>query len=641
MLISVITPSFNSGDFIERAILSVAEQDYPHWEHIVVDGGSTDGTLDILKKYPHLRWISEPDNGQADAMNKGFARSRGDIVVYLNADDYFFPGAFSAVVPEFEKGASFVVGNVLIKSERLGAEFLNTPRITLEGMLRHWEPNAFCHNPVGYLYRREVQEKCPFNTANYATMDLEFLLDVVASYPFTKVEYTLGCFIDGLKTKTHQTQVQHDYWQPATFPYLDRHIARLTDEERERYLVARRAGYVEQQAAANQRSQRQGLALSPPSAGERSISVIIPAYNCREYISRVIDSVLSQEVQRLEVLIVDDASPDDVVDVVRERYGADPRVRLLHHAENKKQGAARNTGLRHVSGDYVFFLDADDWLEPGALKALLSIAEHYKADIVACGTQKAFADGRIEPYHAFAFACKGGREALWYLAEYYIGTIPWNKFYRAKFLKDNNLLFLERYYHEDVLFSMYAAALCTKYISINDNYVNYFQNDISTTHRLPTPVHLTSFLRIWPDIDKFADAYKLKDDEDGILLLKKLLYQHASRDMVPKLKRYLQVIPEEQYGKHIECACADVFPEHKEMAADILKSIFFELSANKKKHFSGMLESNSQNGGMQPPGLKLGKVQRVKQKLQGTIFYKPSMVLYRAYTVLWRKLRRW
>ncbi len=98
MKISVITPSYNSANTIETAIKSVLAQDYKNYEHIVVDGASTDGTLDILKRHPHLTWISEPDRGQVHAMNKGFAMATGDIIVNLNADDQFLQGAFSAVL---------------------------------------------------------------------------------------------------------------------------------------------------------------------------------------------------------------------------------------------------------------------------------------------------------------------------------------------------------------------------------------------------------------------------------------------------------------------------------------------------------------------------------------------------------------
>ncbi len=97
-LVSIVTPAFNSARFIERTIASVMTQDYPRVEHIVVDGGSTDGTLDILRRYPHLRWISEPDRGQSDAINKGLRMAQGEILAWLNADDTYNPGAISTAV---------------------------------------------------------------------------------------------------------------------------------------------------------------------------------------------------------------------------------------------------------------------------------------------------------------------------------------------------------------------------------------------------------------------------------------------------------------------------------------------------------------------------------------------------------------
>jgi glycosyltransferase involved in cell wall biosynthesis len=241
--ISVITPSFNSGKSIARAIESVLLQDYTEWEHIVIDGGSIDGTVDILEQYKHLDWISEHDNGQTEAMAKGFARSKGEILVYLNADDYFHPGAFSAVMTAFRNGAKFVVGNILIKSERTGSESLNRPRIELNGMLRHWEQDAFCHNPVGYFYLREVQEHCPFNLANNSTMDLEFLLSAASRYKFTKIERTLGCYNDSVNTKTHTSQIESNYWSLQTFTYLDEYIKAMPEKEQLAFRLDQIAGY--------------------------------------------------------------------------------------------------------------------------------------------------------------------------------------------------------------------------------------------------------------------------------------------------------------------------------------------------------------------------------------------------------------
>lgn len=101
MKISIVTPSYNQGRFIDDAIQSVLTQGYSDFEHIIIDACSTDDTIERLKKYPHLQWVSEPDEGQSDAINKGFALATGDIIGWLNADDFYLPGTFHKVIAEF------------------------------------------------------------------------------------------------------------------------------------------------------------------------------------------------------------------------------------------------------------------------------------------------------------------------------------------------------------------------------------------------------------------------------------------------------------------------------------------------------------------------------------------------------------
>lgn len=102
--ISIITVCYNSAEYFEEAIESVLSQDYENFEYIIIDGGSTDGTLDIIRKYEDrlAYWVSEPDKGLYDAMNKGIAKASGDIVGMINSDDYYFPGAFKKVAAAFE-----------------------------------------------------------------------------------------------------------------------------------------------------------------------------------------------------------------------------------------------------------------------------------------------------------------------------------------------------------------------------------------------------------------------------------------------------------------------------------------------------------------------------------------------------------
>lgn len=195
--ISVITPSFNNAIFIEKAINSVIKQNYLNCEHIIVDGGSTDGTIEILNKYPHLIWISERDRGQSHAMNKGFLMSSGEIISYLNADDFYEDNVFSEVINILnrENGILFVAGacNMLDTEGKLYIPG-EKPRVTFAEMM-HWWKSWFPINPSAYFYFREVQETVGgFNEEEHYMMDYDFLLRVSLNYKMSAVDHTWGNF---------------------------------------------------------------------------------------------------------------------------------------------------------------------------------------------------------------------------------------------------------------------------------------------------------------------------------------------------------------------------------------------------------------------------------------------------------------
>ena len=185
--LTVITPSFNQGKFIERTIKSVLAQNYPNLEYLIVDGGSTDETVEIIRRYDERLawWVSEPDGGQTHAINKGIRRSTGDVIAYLNSDDYYLPGAFEAVIAALEQSQrSWVAGGALDIEEGNPPRRLRVwrpkPPSYCEGWVRgrHWWMLVPWHVPQpSSFWRRELFDRFGgFREDMHYAFDAEFML---------------------------------------------------------------------------------------------------------------------------------------------------------------------------------------------------------------------------------------------------------------------------------------------------------------------------------------------------------------------------------------------------------------------------------------------------------------------------------
>ena len=171
-LVSIVIPSYNQAAFLEQTIKSAIEQDYPYLEHILVDGASTDNSVEIIKKYGNQLawWVSEKDNGQGDAINKGMAHAKGEIVAWLNSDDCYLPAAISAAVEAFEANpdAVMVYGDMLAIDENgFVTNTFKYHQLTLEDLL--------CFQIIGQpavFMRREV-----FEQVNGLDLNFHFMLD--------------------------------------------------------------------------------------------------------------------------------------------------------------------------------------------------------------------------------------------------------------------------------------------------------------------------------------------------------------------------------------------------------------------------------------------------------------------------------
>lgn len=177
--ISVVTPSFNQGRYIEQTIQSVLAQNYPHFEHIVIDGGSTDGTIDVLRRYPHLTWVSEPDKGQTDALNKGLRMASGDIIAWINSDDYYLEGAFQRVAAEFRDNPAthLVLGDCLwfYEGSDRTIKVVNRTK-TFEDIIRYWDDWIIPTQPSVFFKRSLLDKVGFFDVSLNMAMDYEFWL---------------------------------------------------------------------------------------------------------------------------------------------------------------------------------------------------------------------------------------------------------------------------------------------------------------------------------------------------------------------------------------------------------------------------------------------------------------------------------
>jgi glycosyltransferase involved in cell wall biosynthesis len=177
--ISIVTPSYNQGQFIEETIRSVLLQGYPNLEYIVIDGGSTDDSIEIIEKYaPWIAyWTSEPDRGQAHAINKGLARSTGDLLGWINSDDMLLPQAAQNIAAAFEQSPQAVLVGDIVDSYQDGGHrlLLQQKNITFQTIVEPWRHRMRWHQPGVYFPRSLYQQIGLLDEALHYVFDRDWL----------------------------------------------------------------------------------------------------------------------------------------------------------------------------------------------------------------------------------------------------------------------------------------------------------------------------------------------------------------------------------------------------------------------------------------------------------------------------------
>ncbi len=195
-IVSIVVPSFNQGRFVAAAIDSVLDQSYPRVECIVIDGGSTDETIDVLRRYDkRLQWISEPDRGQSHALNKGWRMAQGEVLGWLNSDDMYRPGAIQAVVEAFLSHPE--AGGVYGDCDYISAtgEFLEkyeTGPFDFETFFR--TSRSPIPQPAMFIRRAAYERVGPLDESLHLVMDWEYWLRVGRHFPIIYIPQTLATY---------------------------------------------------------------------------------------------------------------------------------------------------------------------------------------------------------------------------------------------------------------------------------------------------------------------------------------------------------------------------------------------------------------------------------------------------------------
>jgi glycosyltransferase involved in cell wall biosynthesis len=194
--ISIVTPSFNQGQFVERTLRSVLEQGYPNLEYIVIDGGSTDNSAEIIKRYAErlTYLVSESDRGQSHAINKGFERCTGDIYTWLNSDDYLLPGALDAVARAYvaDPRAGAWVGACMHAADDGTDQSLLDAQVLDLDILGHRWPDVFFGQPSCFFSAQAWQECGPLDEHLHLSMDLDLWLKMLKNHRFVHVPGVLS-----------------------------------------------------------------------------------------------------------------------------------------------------------------------------------------------------------------------------------------------------------------------------------------------------------------------------------------------------------------------------------------------------------------------------------------------------------------
>jgi glycosyltransferase involved in cell wall biosynthesis len=274
MKLSVVMPSFQAGRFIDETIRSILMQEGADVELIIIDGGSTDATLDVIRKYESrlAYWISEPDRGQADALNKGIRHATGDVVAFFGADDIYVDGIFAAVQEAWKKNPRAIYAAPVANFYSRGRETLLRPHdITLENVVQYWQRRSLWHLPGLFWSRAVIETVGEVDISLHYSFDYDYMVRALQHFDVEYIDRVAAGFRLHRDSKSIS---QGEKMMRETVVVSQRYWSLLEHVDREGFERAEHAARVRRGASHLIRGKRDGFALLRQALRERPFAAI-------------------------------------------------------------------------------------------------------------------------------------------------------------------------------------------------------------------------------------------------------------------------------------------------------------------------------------------------------------------------------
>lgn len=554
--ISIIIPVYNVEDYLEECLDSIINQPLKDIEIICVNDGSTDKSLDILKKYAtkdkRIKVINQKNKGLSGARNSGLKIAIGKYVFFIDSDDYLLKDSleklyvkatkedaqiliFSAITEprklsnenkwlenrltqpnkqytKFSKDIIFneITARPFVWNKLFKLEFLRNFNLTFDENVKFGEDQVFLlktyshvqrlffFNHIAYVYRIDRVGSLMNTTYNNLLYKIDKhinILSIVSEY-WKKINFFKSC--------------KNDFFEWALEFIQIYNIKKLDIENQYKLAINALELFTHLDISFRELSSKSKKnykdLLTCAFHEEIIISVIIPVYNVETFLPECLDSLLNQSLSNIEIICVDDGSTDKSLEILNKYAFADNRIKIIQQ-KNMYAGIARNNGLKEAKGKYILFLDSDDFFELNMLEKLLIRIEKDASDVCICNARhynnktKEYID---VPYllnianvpSKLPFSFKDCPNAIYQITT----SAPWNKLYRKSFLDKNSLEYMGTQKANDVFFTNAHLVLADKISIVNDKLVNY---------RVGTSTSLQATNHEAP-LDFYNSFYKLK-----------------------------------------------------------------------------------------------------------------------------------